>query len=130
MSEREPTLRVHVNYGEGKGEWQEWPESDVRNLIRLADEAKERRVTTMPDDAAAIRAMHDAHLRLKELGWHEATYAPKDGSGLQVIEPGSTGIHAAYRDSEGRFWIDGGWPSRPVLFKLAAPTPTESPDRG
>lgn len=120
----EPTRRVHVNYGDGKGEWQEWPESYVRELIEQADEAKRQRAADMPDDVAAIQAMQRAHTRLKELGWRDAVYAPKDREAIEVVEPGSTGIHRAHRDSEGRFWIEGAgdlWPSSPVLFRKVEP---------
>lgn len=62
---------------------------------------------------------------LQNLGWREASYAPRDGSPLLLIEAGSTGIHEGHRDGEGRFWAYDGdtWPSRPILWK-----PLEAPD--
>ena len=85
--------------------------------------AKERRIAAMPDEQSAINAMQDAHTRLRELGWADASYCPKDGTMFHVIEAGSTGIHDASYQGEwpkGSWWIhhDGDMsPSRPVLFK-------------
>lgn len=87
-----------------------------------AREAK--RAADMPDERAAIDAMFEAFQRLKELGWREARYCPKDGSSFDVIEPGSTGIHRGHYEGTwptGSWWLeDGGdlWPSRPILFRL------------
>jgi hypothetical protein len=55
-------------------------------------------------------------------GWSAAMYAPADGSQLEVIEAGSTGIHMATRDEERRFWVHDdfdSWPSDPVLYRVA-----------
>jgi hypothetical protein len=62
------------------------------------------RAERMPDEQAAIRALHDAHTRLKELGWKEPMYCPKDGTRFKVIELGSTGIFDCYYQGE---WADG-----------------------
>jgi hypothetical protein len=77
----------------------------------------------MPDERAALRHMFDGWYRLKELGWREAIYCPKDGTHFQAIEAGSTGIHDCNYLGEwpkGAWWIyDGDMsPSHPVLFKL------------
>ncbi|MDE2470298.1 MAG: hypothetical protein KGL35_16515, partial [Bradyrhizobium sp.] len=40
----------------------------------------------------ALRAMQDGWIRLKELGWRDGVYCPRDGTHFQVIELGSTGI--------------------------------------
>lgn len=121
----EPTRRVHVNRGKDGCSWEDWPESSVRALIDGANAARAKRAEDMPDDSAALGAMFQAHQRLKEMGWRDAIYAPKDGSPLELVEPGSTGIHAGYRDAEGRFWIvdDDVWPSRPTLFRQPGATP-------
>lgn len=89
-------------------------------------EAREhKRAELMPDEKSAIDMLFEAWLRLKELGWREAIYCPKDGSHFQVIEAGSTGIHDCAYQGEwptGSWWLYGDgdvWPgSRPVLFKL------------
>jgi hypothetical protein len=88
-----------------------------------AQAAKAKRAAEMPDDQTAIRVMSNAHSRLMELGWRDATYAPADGSDLELIEVGSTGIHLGYRDTDRCFWIvdDDVWPSRPVLWRAVQP---------
>lgn len=84
---------------------------------------KAERAAKLPDEKAAIDSMFEAFTRLKELGWSEAQYCPKDGSSFHVIEPGSTGVFIAHYSGEwptGTWWVeDAGdvWPSRPVLFK-------------
>ena len=93
-------------------------------LWEAAEREKADRAAKMPDEQSAINAMFSAWLRLKELGWSEAVYYPKDGTGFKVIEAGSTGIfHCHY---EG-VWPTGSWlvhdahdlwPSRPILYRL------------
>lgn len=90
----------------------------------------------MPDEKSALMVMHKAFERLRELGWREAIYCPKDGSEFDVIEPGSTGIHRCIYEGEwpsGRWWIveDGDMsPSRPILFKARSATASSSTDSG
>jgi hypothetical protein len=65
--------------------------------------------------------MFRAYTRLKELGWREGTYAPRNNVLFDAIEAGSTGIHECIRRPQGDCWIsDGGdlWPSRPILYRL------------
>lgn len=87
------------------------------------DDRTKKRATLMPDEQAAISMLFEAYLRLKELGWNEAIYCPKDGLEFLAIEPGSTGQHTCTYSGEwptGSWWIhaDGDmWPSRPILFK-------------
>lgn len=91
---------------------------------RIMADIKERdikRRKLMPDEQSAIDMMFEAYLRLKELGWNDAIYAPKNGKTYNCIEMGSTGIHQGYTEESGRRWtIDHGdlWPSHHVLFKL------------
>ncbi len=90
-------------------------------LYQAAHRQAAERAARLPDDTTAIRALTDAHSRLMELGWRDATYAPSDYSPLQIIEVGSSGIQSGHRDVEGRFWIQEAgdlWPSRPVLFRV------------
>ena len=47
--------------------------------------AHEDRVARMPDEKSALNTMHDAYTRLKDMGWRDATYCPKDGSHFQAI---------------------------------------------
>jgi hypothetical protein len=94
------------------------------NPETTAEERAAGRAARMPDERSAIHAMVEAFMRLKELGWNDAIYCPKDGSSFNVIEPGSTGIFRAHYEGEwpkGSWSLeDGGdlWPSRPILFRL------------
>lgn len=98
--------------------------AEAQALHAAADAAKQKRTNEMPDAPSAIRAMFEAWQRLKELGWREAQYCPKDGSAFEVIEAGSTGIFECRYSGE---WPDGHYliaahgdiyPSRPILFRL------------
>jgi len=76
----------------------------------------------MPDERSAIRQLNEAVTRLKELGWNNAIYCPKDGSMFSVIEAESTSIHECNYQGEwpkGSWWIYDGdmWPSRPILWR-------------
>lgn len=85
-----------------------------------------RRAELMPDTTAALRMLFEAYDRLRQLGWREAQYCPKDGSAFEVIEAGSTGIFNCRYDGEwpsGHYLIadaDAGdiYTSRPILFRL------------
>lgn len=99
-------------------------ESEANALMAQIEAAEARRNELMPDEDAAIRMMMDAHQRLKDFGWRDAIYCPKDGSVFKVLEPGSTGKHDCIYQGE---WPNGSWwivedgdmcPSRPVLFKV------------
>lgn len=98
--------------------------AEVDAIWTRVEAEKQKRAADMPDEKAALLAMHQAWQRLKELGWREAMYCPKDGSKFQVIEAGSTGIHECFYSGEwpkGHYNIaDAGdlWPSHPILFKL------------
>ncbi|HEY7767373.1 MAG TPA: hypothetical protein VIB55_04285 [Longimicrobium sp.] len=96
-------------------------ESVADELLKASEAARAARIAAIPDEPAAIKALFQAYLRLQELGWRDARYAPRDGSTFDVIEVGSTGIHQCTRDRQGRFWIYDGetWPARPSLFRLA-----------
>lgn len=93
------------------------------NVLLAAAEARDkRRKELMPDEESARRMLFDAWHRLKELGWREAMYAPRDeGTEIEVIEVGSTGVHKAVRMMDG-WWIpDSGdlWPCTPTLFRTS-----------
>lgn len=95
-------------------------------LLKALDDQLSKRAAAMPTEQDAINAMFQAWLRLRELGWRDAVYCPKDGSTFLAIEPGSTGIHdCSYRGEwpDGGWWIHADrdmWPSRPCLFRLKA----------
>lgn len=97
--------------------------AEADKLWARVEAAKADRITRMPDEQSAIRAMADAYQRLRELGWNDPAYCPKDGKHFQIIEAGSTGIHdCAYQGEwpKGSWWVYDGdvWPSRPTMFKL------------
>lgn len=73
-------------------------------LWQHAKAAEAKRAEQMPDEKAAISGLWDAHQRLKELGWREPQYCPKDGTRFQVIELGSTGVFDCYYQGK---WPDG-----------------------
>ena len=69
-------------------------------MWKRAQQEETERAVRMPDEQAAISALWDAHQRLKELGWKEPCYCPKDGTKFRVIELGSTGIFDCYYSGE------------------------------
>lgn len=93
-------------------------------LMRELRKKDEWRAGQLPDEKTALRVMFECHQRLKELGWNDAIYCPKDGTAFEAIEPGSTGVFRCYYTGEwpnGHWWLeDGGdvYPARPVLFRL------------
>lgn len=97
-------------------------------IMAQVEASKRRRIEMMPDELAARLVSFDAWLRLKELGWSEAIYCPKDGSEFEVIEAGSTGVHRCVYWGEwpsGSWWILGDgdmYPSRPVLYRQISET--------
>ncbi len=77
---------------------------EAQAMLAHIDAEDRRRTAEMPDEKSALFKLFDAWLRLKELGWKEACYCPKDGSSFQIIEAGSTGIFDAHYSGE---WPDG-----------------------
>lgn len=98
--------------------------SEAKALWEKTERDREERAKKLPDERTAIDAMFEAFDRLRELGWNDAIYCPKDGSSFQVIEAGSIGIFRCHYEGEwpeGSWWIsaDGDlWPSRPILYRL------------
>lgn len=95
-------------------------------LWKAAEDAKKRRAEAMPTEQDALKTMFDGWVRLKELGWRDGKYSPRDGTRFKTIEVGSTGIFDG--DCYGE-WPDCTWttydetdayPSShpPTLFKL------------
>lgn len=119
---------VHYTPAPGAKVDEEALKETVRRAIREGDEGRKRREATMPTEQDALRVMFDAYTRLKELGWRDAIYCPKDGSSFDVIEAGSSGIHRAHYEGEwpkGTWWVEEAgdlWPSRPCLYR---PSPEE-----
>jgi len=108
--------------------------SEFGKLLADIEKHKLNRAEKMPNEKAALKQMSEAFTRLKELGWQEAIYCPKDGSIFKAIEAGSTGIQESCHYSgewpTGRWWVsDAGdlWPSRPILFKPNSGRPDVPP---
>lgn len=95
----------------------------LQAILDAAEKRTNQRAVDMPTEQDAINAMWRAYQRLKELGWREAIYCPKDGTVFDAIEAGSTGIHPCHYEGDwpkGCWWLHEAndlWPSRPVLFK-------------
>lgn len=73
---------------------------EAKEIWERAERRQKERAERLPDEQTALKVMFDAYDRLKELGWSEAVYCPKDGSSFEVIEPGSTGIFRCHYDGE------------------------------
>ncbi len=102
------------------------PKMPADELVRRVIEVQRKRAVDMPTEKDAIDALMCAWLRLKEMGWSEQIYCPKDGSWFDAIEAGSTGIHLCQYTGE---WPTGSWwiadendlyPSRPILWRPIA----------
>ena len=82
-------------------------------------------------DEAALLSLFEAYRRLKDMGWRDITYCPKDGTVFESISAGSTGIHRCYYTGEwpkGCWWVmEAGdiWPARPILWR---PLPDKNDD--
>lgn len=107
-----------------RGFWHEPLYADEAQALWGSIEANDaQRAKVMPSEESAIRLMFEAGRRLKDFGWNDAIYCPKDRSTFQVLEFGSTGKHPCIYEGE---WPSGSWwivaqgdmsPSRPVLWK-------------
>jgi hypothetical protein len=130
MSETNETEEKFVGWWTLKtGERVGMTRDEAEALWKQADEEKAARARDMPTEQDALKAMFRAYQRLKELGWREAMYCPKDGTHFDAIEAGSTGIHDCNYQGEwptGSWWIydDDVWPSSPILFRERPHTPT------
>ena len=93
-------------------------------MLEEIEAMEAERARILPDEEAALKVMFAAYQRLKELGFKEAIYCPKDGTFFDAIEAGSTGIGTCSYTGEwpkGHWWMhEAGdlWPSRPILFRL------------
>ncbi len=94
-------------------------QNEADEIMKELEGAKQRRAQLMPTEKDAARAMWEAWYRLKELGWRETMYGPTNET-VQLIEPGSSGIHRGQRWKawpEKTWWIDNDAPSNPCLWK-------------
>lgn len=128
----------HKTFDNGRGGFRHEPltRAEADALIARCRSEDERRKALMPDEKSALRMMMDAYTRLKDMGWNDAVYCPKDGRTFEVIEPGSTGIHSCIYTGEwptGSWWVFGNgdmYPSRPILFRNLTAAHQQGADRG
>lgn len=123
-SEDETGSRIVGHKTMADGSHQPITQREAEAIMAQVEASDARRLALMPDEKSAIHMLFDAWQRLKDLGWREAQYCPKDGSSFEVIEAGSTGIFRAHYTGT---WPDGSWwledsgdiyPSRPILHRL------------
>ena len=96
---------------------------DIEALFANIQSTIAKRAEDMPTEQDAMVVMQEAFERLKDLGWKEAMYCPKDGTLFWAIEPGCSAAGVCQYIGTwptGRYWMHAGgdlWPSRPALFK-------------
>ena len=92
-----------------------------------AESAEKERAERKEWAHPAMRKIHKYYTDLRNAGWQDAIYCPKDGSFFLAWSPGNILPYRCRYEGEwpdGRWWayLDGDvWPDRPVLFKLAPP---------
>jgi|ERR671924_1866667 hypothetical protein len=117
----------HKTFSDGNGGFRHEPltRAEADAMWAAAEAAQEKRAADMPTVTDALYALHDAYTRLKELGWREARYGKRENVMVELIGPGSAGIHRGYwmwHDKQrlhGCFWIPAEgdlWPSHPILY--------------
>jgi hypothetical protein len=72
--------RVMLTPAQAKAMWEDCERIDAE------------RAKTYPDSLACLRAMSSAEERLKQLGWRDGRYCPRDGSTFATCQVGSTGM--------------------------------------
>lgn len=125
----------HKTISDGHGGFRHEPlrKSEADELLRQIEAADAKRKDLMPDEDAAVEMFFDAWLRLKDFGWREAMYCPKDGRLFEVIEAGSTGKFKCEYSGEwptGSYWIHADndlSPSRPTLYRELPPNSQVQP---
>lgn len=106
---------------------------DVHSLLRDAEDQKQARAEQLPTEQDCIRLMIKIRLRLQELEWFPACFAPKDGGSFQAIVAGYAGpsecrwLGSAFFAAEKGDW----WPVTPWLVsKRDAAAPSAAPSAG
>jgi len=78
---------------------------EFQSILDEMDQSRARRAALMPNQQTAIRALFEAFDRLRELGWREGIYCPKDGSEFEVIEAGSEHAESILALAHNPAWI-------------------------
>ncbi|MEM6381121.1 MAG: hypothetical protein AAF739_00470 [Pseudomonadota bacterium] len=84
-------------------------QDEARALLDSAEKQKQQRASDIPTSHNALAIISNAMIRLRELGWRDACYCPKDGSEFAVLELGSTGIFRSFymgESPDGRLYLD------------------------
>jgi len=98
---------------------------DVQALMNRVDAQREARASVLPTAETAMAVIQVATERLRDLGWVEIEYSPKDGS---VFDSYVMGMPTAIPTSYLGTWPEGGWftheagdiyPAYPSLFRRA-----------
>lgn len=103
--------------------------SEADAIMVSVRNAKQKRRKSMPTTQTALAVLCEAKERLKELGWRNGAYCPKDGTSFAVCEFGSTGMWKGFYCGK---WPDGHIISGDcvhhpdaVMFKLLASLTSE-----
>jgi len=75
---------------------------EAKALWEAMEAARAALAARLPHTAAALNAICGGKQRLRELGWRDGSYCPKDGTDFAAIEFGSTGIFTGH--------FPGKWP--------------------
>lgn len=81
---------------------------EARELWESCERATAKREADMPTSIHALDAICQAKERMRELGWSDGIYCPKNGDEFAVVQLGSTGIFAAAYVGEwpkGDIWL-------------------------
>lgn len=77
---------------------------EIAALFAAAEKQKADDAIRWPDTYAVLSAISGAAQRLRDLGWRDAYYCPKDGTTFAMAQAGSTGIFSAFYTGK---WPDG-----------------------
>lgn len=75
-------------------------EKDAQEIWAYVEQQKVIREVSMPTTADALAIRSQARERMRELGWRDGCYCPKDGTPFAAIQHGSTGIFTATMTEE------------------------------
>lgn len=87
-------------------------EDFAKKLWDDAEREKELRAKDLPDSQSALSSINRGMVRLRELGWREDSYFPKDETLFAVIEFGSGGIFQGF--------YSGDWPRGHLIYAEGA----------
>lgn len=99
---------------------------NIEAILAEEDVAKAKRSTDFPTEFDCLRSMQQAFYRLRDLGWNEAVYAPKDGRAFEAVVFGCAKPMTCQYVGDVCFAQEAGdlWPCRPSLFRPIQPRTT------